>query len=186
MKTDARVRYTRKIIQETFLDLLKDKPISKITVKEICDKAEINRGTFYKHYEDCYDLLEKIESEGIQEFEKMLASIEANGAHAAVIAILNTLRSKSQLIQSIITPMSKQQFIQRLSECCLLYIGQWLGPTPAGDCPDAKRNAGFTFLAGGCNSVIQWWLQNGMQESPEEIADYIITFSMHIAKGLSD
>ena len=84
MKTDARVRYTRKIIQETFLDLLKDKPISKITVKEICDKAEINRGTFYKHYQDCYDLLEKIEAEGIQEFEKMLAAIEATGAHAAV------------------------------------------------------------------------------------------------------
>ena len=54
MKTDARVRFTRKIIQETFLDLLKDKPISKITVKEICDKAKINRGTFYKHYQDSH------------------------------------------------------------------------------------------------------------------------------------
>ena len=186
MKTDARVRYTRKIIQETFLDLLKDKPISKITVKEICDKAEINRGTFYKHYQDCYDLLEKIEAEGIQEFEKMLAAIEATGAHAAVIAILNTLRSKSQLIQSIITPMSEQQFIQKLSECCLLYIGQWLGSTPESGCPIAKQNASFAFLAGGCSSVIQWWLQNGMQDPPEEIADYIITFSKQITKGLSN
>lgn len=180
MKTDARVQYTRKIIQETFLDLLKDKPVSKITVKEICDKAQINRGTFYKHYQDCYDLLEKIETEGIQEFEKMLAAIEATGAHAAVIAILSTLRSKSQLIQSISTPMSEQQFIQKLSGCCLLYIRQWLGSTPKDNCSAAKRDAGFTFLAGGCSSVIQWWLQNGMQEPPEEIADYIITFSEQI------
>ena len=186
MKTDARVRYTRKIIQETFLDLLKDKPVSKITVKEICDKAEINRGTFYKHYQDCYDLLKTIEAEGIQEFEKMLAAIEATGAHAAVIAILNTLRSKSQLIQSISTPMTQQQFIQRLSECCLLYIGQWLGSTPKDGCPAVKRDAGFIFLAGGCSSVIQWWLQNGMEESPEEIADYIISFSQQITKGLSN
>ena len=95
MKTDARVRYTRKVIQDAFLDILKEKPISRITVKEVCDKAEINRGTFYKHYQDCYDLLDKIEEEGLREFEKMLASIEAAGAQAALTAILNTLRNNS-------------------------------------------------------------------------------------------
>lgn len=67
MKTDARVRYTRKVIQDAFLDILKEKPISRITVKEVCDKAEINRGTFYKHYQDCYDLLDKIGEEGLRD-----------------------------------------------------------------------------------------------------------------------
>ena len=66
MKTDARVRYTRKVIRDAFLDILKEKPVSKITVKEICDQAEINRGTFYKHYRDCYDLLHHIEEDGLQ------------------------------------------------------------------------------------------------------------------------
>ena len=94
MKTDARVRYTRKVIQDAFLDVLKEKPISRITVKEVCDKAEINRGTFYKHYQDCYDLLDKIEEEGLREFEKMLASIEAAGAQAAIYsAAVRTLLS---------------------------------------------------------------------------------------------
>ena len=104
MKTDARVRYTCKVIQDAFLDVLKEKPISRITVKEVCDKAEINRGTFYKHYQDCYDLLDKIEEEGLREFEKMLASIEAAGAQAALTAILNTLRNNSTLIQALNTP----------------------------------------------------------------------------------
>ena len=40
MKTDARVRYTRQIIQHVFIDLLKQKPLGKITVKEICEKAD--------------------------------------------------------------------------------------------------------------------------------------------------
>lgn len=52
MKTDARIRYTRQTIQQVFIDLLKQKPLGKITVKEICEKAQINRSTFYKHYED--------------------------------------------------------------------------------------------------------------------------------------
>ena len=53
MKTDARVRYTVHMIQNIFLELLKEKPIAKITVKEICERAEINRSTFYKHYQMC-------------------------------------------------------------------------------------------------------------------------------------
>ncbi len=186
MKTDARVRYTRKMIQEAFLDILKDKPVSKITVTEICDKAAINRGTFYKHYQDSYDLLEKIELEGLQEFDKMLASIQATGAHAAVVAILNALQNNCQLIQALNTPIEKQQFIQQLAKCCLNYMGHWLEPLPQNNGSVVKRNSGFMFLAGGCNGVIQWWLQNGMQEPPEEIANYIITFCEYITEGLSN
>lgn len=65
MKTDARVRYTRMRIREAFLACLAEKPVSKITVKELCDMAEINRATFYKHYADPFDLLDKLEGEAL-------------------------------------------------------------------------------------------------------------------------
>ena len=58
---DARVRYTRMIIEKSFLELLKTKPMSKVTVTELCQAAQINRATFYKHYLDVADLLQKIE-----------------------------------------------------------------------------------------------------------------------------
>ena len=176
MKTDARVRYTCKVFQDAFLDILKEKPISRITVKEVCDKAEINRGTFYKHYQDCYDLLDKIEEEGLREFEKMLASIEAAGAQAALAAILNTLRDNSTLIQALNTPANGQRFIQRLSGRCFLYMEQWLGPVQKDDRSVVRRDAGFAFLAGGSSSVIQRWLRDGMREPSEEIAALIINF----------
>ena len=60
---DARVRYTRMIIEQSFLELLGEKPISKITVTELCEKAQLNRATFYKHYLDIPDLMEKIEED---------------------------------------------------------------------------------------------------------------------------
>jgi len=186
MKTDARVRYTRKVIQDAFLDLLKKTPLTKITVKEICDRAEINRGTFYKHYKDCYDLLEKIEDEGLREFEKMLASIEATGVQAALVAILNTLRNNSQLIQALDEPIGEQRFIRRLAGCCFLYMEKWLGPAEGTDCSAAKRDASFAFLAGGSSSVIEWWLRSGMRESPEEIATFISALSKSVVDGLSN
>ena len=55
-KQDRRTRYTRQTIKETFLELLKQKNFTKITVTEICKISEINRGTFYLHYYDIHDV----------------------------------------------------------------------------------------------------------------------------------
>lgn len=60
---DARIRYTHMIIEKSFLELLKTKPVYKVTVTELCQMAQINRATFYKHYLDVADLLEKIEED---------------------------------------------------------------------------------------------------------------------------
>ena len=59
-KTDRRTRYTRQTIKGILLEELKTKPYSKITVTELCKKAEINRGTFYLHYCDIDDVLDDI------------------------------------------------------------------------------------------------------------------------------
>ena len=59
-KQDRRTRYTRQTIKETFLELLKQKNFTKITVTELCKISEINRGTFYLHYYDIHDVLEDI------------------------------------------------------------------------------------------------------------------------------
>ena len=63
MKMDLRIRYTKEMIQKNFLLQLEEKEIGKITVKAVCDRAEINRGTFYKYYADCYALMDGIEEE---------------------------------------------------------------------------------------------------------------------------
>ena len=57
-KEDLRIQKTRKVLRESILALLKDQPLEKITVKDICDRAMVNRMTFYKHYEDKYLLLD--------------------------------------------------------------------------------------------------------------------------------
>lgn len=62
---DRRVIKTKQMIKTVFLDLLAEKPIAKITVSEIAEKANIGRGTFYFHYTDVYDLYEQILDETI-------------------------------------------------------------------------------------------------------------------------
>ena len=50
MKSDRRVQYTRRALQESLVSLMREKPLQKISVKEICARADINRSTFYVHF----------------------------------------------------------------------------------------------------------------------------------------
>ena len=72
MKTDARVKYTKMVLKQALLELMQRKPINKITVKEVCERAELNRATFYAHYSDCFDLLENIEEDLFGQFERSM------------------------------------------------------------------------------------------------------------------
>ena len=72
MKTDARVKYTKMVLKKALLELMQRKPINKITVKEVCERAELNRATFYAHYSDCFDLLENIEEDLFGQFERSM------------------------------------------------------------------------------------------------------------------
>ena len=60
-KTDRRVRKTKTRLLNCLTELMKEKEVKDISVKELSDLADINRGTFYLHYRDVYDMLNKVE-----------------------------------------------------------------------------------------------------------------------------
>ena len=62
MKEDQRIRLSKQLLRNALLELLKEKHISKVSVREICERAQINRTTFYKYYGSQYELLEDIEN----------------------------------------------------------------------------------------------------------------------------
>ena len=69
---DHRTRVTKMLIRRAFTELLRVKPVQSISIKELCEKAGVNRGTFYAHYTDLYDMLEQMESELLSEFRAVL------------------------------------------------------------------------------------------------------------------
>ena len=71
-RTDHRTRVTRMLIRRAFAELMRRKPIQDITIKELCGQAGINRGTFYAHYKDIYDLREQMEAEFLVDFQAAL------------------------------------------------------------------------------------------------------------------
>ncbi|MDL2218953.1 TetR/AcrR family transcriptional regulator [Ruminococcaceae bacterium OttesenSCG-928-O06] len=73
-REDQRVRLTKTLLQNAFLELLTEKPVQSVTVKELCQRAGVNRGTFYLHYKDVYDLLEKMEDALLRDLDELLQS----------------------------------------------------------------------------------------------------------------
>jgi len=67
-KTDRRIGKTQKSIRDALMNLLKEKDVSQITIKELAESANINRKTFYMHYSSIDDIFDKIENEIIEKF----------------------------------------------------------------------------------------------------------------------
>ena len=79
LENDRRTRLTKALIRQAFTSLLEEKPIQRIAVTELCQRAGINRSTFYAHYDDIYDLLQQIEEDMLRDFQQALAPLlEAN------------------------------------------------------------------------------------------------------------
>ena len=99
---DRRVRKTKKQLRECLTRLLKEKKVQDITVRELTDMADLNRGTFYLHYRDVFDLLEKTENELLDEFNSLMYRHNAqdltNNLAAVFVDIFHLVKDNSDLV----------------------------------------------------------------------------------------
>ena len=91
-KLDRRVLYTKMFLKESLLELMKEKPIDKITPTELCRHANINRNTFYAHYYTTRDLLVEIE----EEFSSQM--IESLGETLPIVNTLDLLENVCRIV----------------------------------------------------------------------------------------
>lgn len=167
MKTDARVRYTQMRIRDAFLECLSRKPVSKITVKEICDIAEINRATFYKHYADPFDLLDKLEDEALAWLQKAID--EDKFQRGILLTILQNVSDMGNPYSVLASANGDPGFAGRIS--ALFYqeflpqIAQIL-PGHTGE----EQTAAYLFVVGGCSHLLTKWIEGGKKTPPAEVA----------------
>lgn len=151
-KTDARVRYTRRMIKESFLSLLREKPVNKITVKEVCEAAGINRATFYSHYSDCFALMESIEQRLLDDFAQSLGRIGVFDASLLVEAIYEMVEQHGEACRVLIfdgaSPTVLSRMIALAKEPGIAAWKERLNAT------DAELEMLFTHLSNGLMHVV--------------------------------
>ena len=170
-KLDHRVRVTQTLIRKAFTDLLAKKPIESISVKELCQAAGINRGTFYAHYRDLYDLRSHMEDELIADLQQALAPLMEGAPSPLEVTegIFRCLRSNADACTVILGPYGDREFIHRLLEGAR-------GPYLAGytryfaGASQRQLDYFYAFVSAGCIGLLERWLVEGMTTPAEEVA----------------
>ncbi len=174
-KMDRRVRKTRRALKEALIEKLKDKPIQEITVREIADEIDINRGTFYQHYRDIYDMLSQIEAELFEEFGELLDNSDKHHTQnimSTFIGFVTLLKENSDLVLVLLGPNGDPAFVDRVKEMVREHvIDAWMRVNSS----ESMRyfDYYYEFVVAGCIGLFQKWLATGAKETPEELAELI-------------
>ncbi len=190
-ETDSRAKLTKSLIRQAFTGLLQQKPIQHITVKELCQKAGINRSTFYAHYMDIYDLLEKLEEDMVEDFQHALEPLLAGTPDASpatdmeepsllgiMTGIYQCLRDNVDICTVTLGEYGDKAFAVRLlslgwESCLAAYSNHLWGASPR------QLEYFYAFVSNGHIGLLQKWLEEGMTTSVEEMAQMAQNIMLH-------
>lgn len=171
---DHRVRVTKMLIRRAFTDMIGKMSIERISVKELCQRAGINRGTFYAHYTDIYDLRDKLEQEMMTDFQRALEPLQQAEAGMDMqleisTAIFRCVKDNADICAVILGPYGDTDFAARVLdlgwEKCLNVHAAHFPAIPA-----SKLEYFYAFISAGCIGLLRKWLDGGMRTSVEELA----------------
>ena len=164
---------SRKMIRESFLELLKEKDISKITVTDIVNKADLNRSTFYAHYVDVRAITEEMENEVIDKMIEILKKFEFknffNNPTPLLLEVSRFLESNQDTYKILLKVNEAETFLKKLKNEFAKYM---MSDT---DIPeylkDSKMvNLRISYFAGGIINMYQDWFNGNLNCSLNEIA----------------
>ena len=181
MPESRKVQYTRMVLADGLIELMRTKPFDRITIKELCDLANVHRSTFYIHYEDIYALLRAIEDDALAWVYASLDELsgkyrEGDEAFLCSLERLSECFAKNTQLQVLMSERGDVNFQKQvfsagfqLRELSYEQDGRLAVPL--------AENLHYIFMVGGCINIVQHWLKNGLKESPHEIARVVYDMS---------
>lgn len=161
-----RVKMTKALLKTSLIELMKTKSIHTISIKEICSGADINRSTFYRHYNTQYDLYDEIVNELLATLIEAFTSSRANGdaLRDSIAAVLKVAEKEREVCLVILSDKGNvtmgESFVKAIS------------PIVTDDMNEISVYL-FQFMAAGLANIVWTWLNNPVRQSPEELATLI-------------
>lgn len=168
---DRRVRKTKAQIRRSLTQLLQERELKDITVSRLTELADLNRGTFYLHYKDIYDLFEQTENEILADFTAIIARYRKQEQMSLIGVLLEAFHFVEGNSDTLLALLKSREttFLPRIVEMCRPQNKEeWEGLFPGGRKEDYEYY--YSFISYGCIALLKGWFENGMKEPVEYMA----------------
>ena len=172
-KMDRRVRKTKAQLREGLARLMQQKSIKEISVKELVDEVDINRSTFYLHYTDIYQMLQKIEEDAMQNITEVMKKypLDSNNPDSVlqfIVQFFSIMDNDRDLCLALLGPHGDMAFVEQIEDLLAkTFLSHLPEKFPKND-PYIKYP--YSFILNGCVGLIRTWLSGPETESPEQVA----------------
>ena len=169
--TDTRIKVTKSLFHRALLEILKDKSIDQVTVKELVETAELNRSTFYLHYSCPMDVLKEIENQFVIEKLVKLDSYFAGAMdHGRMAAIISIVLEDKELCRILMSEHGDPQFLLSLKHLVKEgVVAGWQKDHPG--ISKEKLLFLYDYVFSGSTQLILGWIRDPQGVSPEEFSE---------------
>ncbi|WP_436867271.1 TetR/AcrR family transcriptional regulator [Mammaliicoccus sciuri] len=187
MAEDRRVRKSKRAIKQAFIQLLTENNLDRITIQQISNLADVNRGTFYLNYEDKYALLDEMENEQIEEIKgyvdirKMDLSTKTSDrfieefANKVIKNVITHIEQNMEFYQVILNLERKSQIEEQLADIVRSNIKHLIGNKD--NVFGIPENYYLSYVVGSMMSMIKYWVSDENRVSVEELVNYVSTIA---------
>ncbi|GCE20827.1 TetR/AcrR family transcriptional regulator [Dictyobacter kobayashii] len=191
-QTDLRIRRTQKFLQEAMIELITEKGFDAITVGDIAERAMINRATFYRHYQDKYDLVARIFEEtanylmeNMNPIHKDPAKKEAENPPEIWVQFFKHVAEHDRLYKAMLGKNGSPWFAARISEHTIKlmlegerFLKQQVAPGAQVD-EAMPEELPLTQLSHVLIGTIVWWLESEKPYTPRQMATWFHRFAFY-------
>lgn len=183
--TATRQTKTKARLYQAFIALLEERGFNQITVKELCDRAQINRGTFYNNYTDIYDLETWLEG---QLFGQIRQILRADPAHHAlspdgIRAVIDYVKQNQQLVMAMVHGGLANR-IETILKRELISIMEDFLQADFERATLLPAKYGRAVFASEVSAVIMLWINDGMVESSADLVGMLTVLRDHPLKDI--
>ena len=181
-KTTKKAEYrssirSRMLIQSALLDLMAEKDISKITVIDVVNRANINRGTFYAHYSDLNDVLEQISNRTIERMQEiMLQCVSTDDVGSLLTNLTTQIGSDLALHRQLSSSPAVKQFIEKLREIFVSFMVEHAKPERRSDPAYMLK---LRYCSAGIINLFVDWLDGRVDLTLEELSRQLSDLTVH-------
>lgn len=187
MKSSRRVKMTQALLKQSLIELLEHKNIRQISIKEICDHANVSRSTFYSYYGSQYELLNAIEREIIEETQEMASKEKCHDEQHTKRLLEDHFQytlDHIQALQAFSVGESEDYMLPKRSMQIILlpYIDHRLVQrTPPVSAEEYEHVCLFCIF--GCIAIVKNWVRHSSRCTPQSLSNEIMRYINAVIEG---